>query len=132
VVDNDGRVLSVYYKKEKVEFWDVDLDKYSMIDLYRDAKSSFEKVGIELPKYMAYWFISPTSRTRFSLNCDNAWIKFVNTWKSEVGAIPIVLSKARHPSMYYYIDQDLDLQKKAYIDVGVGSGCFYSGRCICE
>ena len=72
MVNDGGRVFSVYYKKEKVEFWDVDLDKYSMIDLYRDAKSSFEKARIELPKYMDYWFISPTSRTRFPLNCDDA------------------------------------------------------------
>jgi len=73
VVSNGGRVLSVYYKKEKVEFWDVDLDKYSMIDLYKDVKSSFEKVGIELPKYVDYWFMSPTSRMRWPLNCDVAW-----------------------------------------------------------
>ena len=46
MVNNDGRVLSIYYKKEKVEFWDADLDKYSMIDLYRGAKSSFEKLGL--------------------------------------------------------------------------------------
>jgi len=49
-------------------------------------------------------------------------------WKSEVGAFPIVLSKARHPSMYYYIDQDLDLQKKANINVGVGSAV--EGVCV--
>ena len=120
VVNNGGTVLSVYYKKEKVEFWDVDLEKYSVVDLDRDAKSSVEKARIELALYMDCWFMSPTSRVRWPLNCDAAWIKFVNMWKSEVGAIPIILSKGRHPSMYCYIDKDLDFQKKADIDVGVG------------
>jgi len=121
VVNNGERTLLVYYRKEKVEFWDVDLDEYRMIDLYRDAKASFEKVGIELPKYVDYWFMSLTSRVRWPLNCDAAWIKFVSMWKSEVGAIPIVISKGRHSSMYYYIDKDLDFEKKADIDVGIGS-----------
>jgi len=49
-----------------------------MIDLYRDAKSSFKKTGVELPKYMDYWFISATLKTRFPLNYDDAWIKFVD------------------------------------------------------
>jgi len=51
-------------------------------------------------------------------------------WKSEVGAIPIVLSKGRLPSMYYYIDKDLDFQKKADIDMGVGSAV--EGVCVNE
>ena len=93
-------------------------------------KSSFEKARIDLPKYVDYWFMSPTSRVRWPLNCDAAWIKFVNMWKSVVGAIPIVLSKGRHPSMNYYIDKDIDFQKKADIDVGVGS--VVEGVCVNE
>ena len=74
--------------------------------------------------------MSPTSRVRWPLNCDAAWIKFVNMWKSVVGAIPIVLSKGRHPSMNYYIDKDIDFQKKADIDVGVGF--VVEGVCVNE
>jgi len=54
VVSNGGRVLSVYYKKEKVEFWDVDLDKYSMVDLYICENHHLKKLGLI---YQSMWTI---------------------------------------------------------------------------
>jgi len=70
---------------------------------------------------MDCWFISPTSRPRYLFNYDDAYEKFMDLWKRDVGAILIGISNERYSSMYYYVDQDLELQNTTKIDVGNGN-----------
>ena len=52
VVDDGSRVLSLHYKNLKMQKWDVQLDEYNILDLYRDCRAVYEKCDVELPKYI--------------------------------------------------------------------------------
>ena len=61
VVDDGSRVLGLHYKNLKMLKWDVQLDEYNTLDLYRECKALCEKCEVEIHKFMDLWYSMPNS-----------------------------------------------------------------------
>ena len=109
------------YRKEVFLLDGVDLDRYQMLDLYRDAVALFEKVGMELPKFLNFWYSAPSSNDRCSLDCGDAWVALVKIWDIMTGDIPIYVTR-KYTGTYYYIVRELDSFKNQKNQVVDGSG----------
>ncbi|KAJ8430866.1 hypothetical protein Cgig2_023544 [Carnegiea gigantea] len=54
-IGKDIRHLVVYYKDKVIRIIDVEMEKYSCIELFRDARASAKELGIEFPKLTKFW-----------------------------------------------------------------------------
>ena len=112
VIGGGDRVLGIHYRNEVFLLDGVDLDRYQMLASYRDAVALFETVGMVLPKYLNFWYSTPNSKDRCSLDCADAWVGLVKIWDTMIGDVPLDVIRAKYTSMYYDIVQESGSLKK--------------------
>ena len=88
--------------------WDMQLDEYNILNLYRDCRALYEKCEVELPEYIDIWYSMPNSRSRCKLDHDEAWLDVIRIWVKEIGEIPIHITRGKTHSVYNYITQELN------------------------
>ncbi|KAJ8435555.1 hypothetical protein Cgig2_015410 [Carnegiea gigantea] len=102
------KVLSVCYERHKVFIKNVDLDKYQMLDLHRDAKRKIQKAGIELPKYFGFRYYGPRSKRKLPLESANDWVHLSSLWERTKGQIPIFMLSIKGPIEHHLIEHKLE------------------------
>ncbi|KAJ8446093.1 hypothetical protein Cgig2_017595 [Carnegiea gigantea] len=68
------KVLSVCYEGRRIFIKNVNLDKYQILDLHRDAKRKIRKAWIELPEYFGFMHYGPGSKRKLLLESGNDWV----------------------------------------------------------
>ncbi|KAJ8432528.1 hypothetical protein Cgig2_030320 [Carnegiea gigantea] len=78
----EDRLLAIYYEGHMFVIFNMDLDKYQMIDLHRDAYIEGKKCGLNVPEYFGIW-------------------------EYDGGKILIYILALSTPTMYHFIVQQL-------------------------
>ena len=87
---------------------DVDLDRYQMKELYRDAYVEGKRCGLDIPEYYGFVYCGPSSTRKLPLESDEDWLDLFSRWECASGKIPIYMPPVNAPTTYNVIIQQLD------------------------
>ncbi|KAJ8445942.1 LOW QUALITY PROTEIN: hypothetical protein Cgig2_009871 [Carnegiea gigantea] len=80
--------------------FNVDLDRYQMIDLHQDAY-------VRSAEYFGFVFCPPDSKRKLLLQSDEDWRALISIWEYSGGKILIYMPALSTPTMYHFIVQQL-------------------------
>ena len=89
--------MAIHYEGQMFVILDVDLDRYQMIELYRDAYAEGKRCGLDIPEYYGFVYCAPSSTRKLPLESDEDWMSLVSRWKCASDKIPIYMLPLNTP-----------------------------------
>ena len=75
--------MVVHYKHKMLSIFDVNLEQYQVIDIFRDVKRAAMEHSVKFPKFVGFlWHPSRKENQRWALRCGKDWVRLASHWEN--------------------------------------------------